>query len=88
MFVSFVQIKGEALVLYTAHHGFGVQQWSELDNVIYDELLEFFVQGLKPQKADIDRLLKDFKAGKFQYPVDSGNDDDANKDDGSLPGWG
>lgn len=84
-----MQIKGDALVLFThPGTGFGVQQWSELDNVIYDELLEFFGQGLKPQKADIDRLVKEFKAGQFQYAVASGNDDDANKDDGGMPGWG
>ncbi|KAL4527951.1 hypothetical protein Ndes2526B_g07743 [Nannochloris sp. 'desiccata'] len=86
-----IEVKGDALVLYALHNtGFGIQQWSELDNVIYDELLEFFGQGLKPQKVDIDRLVKDFKSGKFNYPVDDGKtgDEDANKDDGSLPGWG
>ena len=86
-----MQIKGDALVLYALHNtGFGIQQWFELDNVIYDELLEFFGQGLTPQKVHIDKLVKDFKAGKFNYPVDDGKtgDEDANKDDGSLPGWG
>ena len=86
-----MQIKGDALVLYALHNtGFGIQQWFELDNVIYDELLEFFGQGLTPQKVHIDKLVKDFNAGKFNYPVDDGKtgDEDANKDDGSLPGWG
>ena len=89
--MSSVQIKGDALVFHSTHnHGFGVQQWGELDNVIYDELLEYFGQGLKPQPADIARLVADFKAGKFRYSASLGNDDDedANKDDGGLPGWG
>jgi hypothetical protein len=45
---------------------------------------------LTPRKVHIDRLVEDFKAGKFNYPVDDGKtgDEDANKDDGSLPGWG
>lgn len=86
-----IEIKGDALVLYALQNtGLGIQQWCELDNVIYDELLEFFGQGLKPQKVHIDRLVKDFKSGKFNYPVEDGKmgDEDANKDDGSLPGWG
>ena len=77
-------------MLYASHgHGFGVQQWSELDNVIYDELLEYFGQGLRPQAAEVDRLVADFKSGQFNYPMESGVDDeDTNKDEGSLPGWG
>jgi hypothetical protein len=84
-----LQIHGDALVLYaTPGADFGQAQWAELDNVIYDELMEFFGQGLRPKAADIKRLVADFKAGKFQYKFSSGNDDDANKDDGDLPGWG
>ena len=73
-----------------------MQQWSELDNVIYDELLEYFGQGLRPQRGDVDRLVREFKDGKFRYNAFHGGeeDEDANKDDGSaaadakLPGWG
>lgn len=74
--------------MYASHTGFGIQQWSELDNVIYDELLEFFGQGLRPQAADVARLVADFKKGRFQYAADAGADEDANKDDGGMPGWG
>ena len=85
-----LDIKGDALVFYTSPgSSFGVSQWEELDNVIYDELLEYFGQGLRPQPADVARLVADFKAGRFRYAADAGgNGDDANKDDGSLPGWG
>jgi hypothetical protein len=80
------------LVLYTAKASdFSVPHWEELDNVIYDELLEYFGQGIRPTKSDIQRLVSDFKSGRFRYSVEKGqndDDDDANKDDGSLPGWG
>lgn len=78
------------MVLYAdSGSNFGVAQWEELDNVIYDELLEYFGQGLRPQAADIQRLVKDFKQGRFRYSVASQtNDEDTNKDDGGLPGWG
>lgn len=88
-----MQIRGDVLVMYTAHGAnFGVSKWEELDNVIYDELLEYFGQGIRPTKSDIQRLVSDFKAGRFRYSIKASQDnadaDDVNKDDGSLPGWG
>ena len=50
--------------------------------------MEFFGQGLRPKAADLARLVADFKAEKFKYKFSAGDDDDANKDDGDLPGWG
>jgi hypothetical protein len=86
--VVFSQVHGDALVLYTAPGAdLGEAQWAELDNVIYDELLEFFGQGLRPTKKDLDRLAADFKAGRFQYSTQAA-DEDVNKDEGDLPGWG
>jgi hypothetical protein len=86
-----VPIKGDALVLYT-HRGksMGVKEWEALDNCIYDELLEYFGQGLRPKKEDLQRLVQDYKSGKFDYTqIEGEEDDDRNKDDGSaLPGWG
>jgi len=87
---SDMQIQGDAVALFTSPgEDLGLAQWQELDNVIYDELLEFFGQGLRPKPADLDRLVADFKAGRFRYGQhDAANDEDENKDDGSLPGWG
>ena len=90
-----LQIKGDALVLYSKPGcNFGTKEWEELDNVIYDELLEFFGQGLKPRAEDLRRLVNDFNDGKFRYKIDKGpwgSAEDLNKDDGGeqeLPGWG
>lgn len=93
------QIKGDALVLYTMPgHDFKKSQWEELDNVIYDELMEFFGQGLKPRAEDLRKLVDDFKNGRFRYQAEAtawtpGKGEDVNKDDGheendDLPGWG
>jgi hypothetical protein len=88
------QIRGDALVMYASlGDSFGQAEWEELDNAVYDELLEYFGQGLRPQAGDLRRLVEQFKAGKFRYPAvgaDAGNGDDVNKDDGGeqLPGWG
>lgn len=84
------QVNGDALVFF-AEPGcdFGEGQWAELDNVIYDELLEFFGQGLKPKAEDLQRLAKAYDAGEYRYAAEAdANYDDLNKDDGGLPGWG
>jgi len=68
----------------------GVKEWEALDNCIYDELLEYFGQGLRPKKEDLQRLVQDYRSGKFDYSqIEGKEDEDRNKDDGSaLPGWG
>lgn len=86
-----VPIKGDGIVLFQKRSkDFALKTWEALDNCIYDELLEYFGQGLKPTDADVQRLVKEFKQGKFNYPqyVEM-LDEDRNMDDGSsLPGWG
>jgi hypothetical protein len=37
--------------------------WEELDNAVFDELCEFFGQGVRPTQGDIQRLVAKFKKG-------------------------
>ena len=58
------QVRGDALALF-AQAGADLRQadWQQLDNVIYDELAEYFGQGTKPSEEDVQRLVDGYKAG-------------------------
>jgi uncharacterized protein YbaR (Trm112 family) len=84
-----VKIKGPALVLRASPgEDFTLADWRQYDNAIYDEIMEFFGQGVKPSADALSRLAKDFKTGKFIYDKVGSEDEDENKDDGGLEGWG
>jgi hypothetical protein len=88
-----VQIYGHVLVL-SAKDGVPkvtIQQVQELDNAIHDELLEYFCQGVRPQPQDLQRIVKEYRSGSYQYtPMseESKDADDASPQKDNLPGWG
>ncbi|KAL4437233.1 hypothetical protein ABPG75_004372 [Micractinium tetrahymenae] len=79
-----VEIRGDAVCFYARPHADLCQaDWQALDNAIYGELCEFFQQGAKPTAADLQALVENFKAGRFDYSKhrEGEEGEDVNKDD-------
>lgn len=79
-----VEIRGDALCFHTQPHADLCQaDWQALDNAIYGELCEFFQQGARPTAADLQALMEDFRAGRFDYSKhrEGEEGEDVNKDD-------
>ncbi|PSC68615.1 expressed protein isoform B [Micractinium conductrix] len=82
-----LQISGDALAFYAKPHtDLGQVDWQALDNAIYDELAEYFQQGLSPSEGDIATLVANFRAGRYDYNRRREGEEgvEANKDDGGL----
>lgn len=79
-----LEIKGDAVAFYAKPHAdLGQNEWQALDNAIYGELSKYFQQGSKPTEADIQALVEEFRAGRYDYnKLREGEEgEDVNKDD-------
>ncbi len=94
-----VKIRGAALLVRLAPGAAaGEAEWRELENAVHDELLEFFGQGLRPRPADLARLARELRAGRFRYAAAAaagaggggggGGATNGGGGDAELPGWG